>query len=158
HAAPTAVAPGAAVARAAAGASAAGASAAGRSAWTTRLGEDGALLLGRIWDEVKGLVRVTRIDHPEAMLAAPEQAFFLRENLKLRLLNARLALLSRQFDTAQADLRDAQAAIERYFDRSARPTALALETLRQVTAQARSVVVPRPDATLAAIAAAAAGR
>ena len=31
----------------------------------------------------------------------------LRENLKLRLLNARLALLSRQFDTAQADLREA---------------------------------------------------
>ena len=52
------------------------------------------------------------------MLLAPEQAFFLRENLKLRLLNARLALLSRQFDTAQADLREAQCALERYFDRS----------------------------------------
>jgi 2-dehydro-3-deoxyglucarate aldolase/4-hydroxy-2-oxoheptanedioate aldolase len=46
------------------------------------------------------------------MLIAPEQAFFLRENLKLRLLNARLALLSRQFDTAQADLSDALAALD----------------------------------------------
>ena len=54
------------------------------------------------------------------MLIAPEQAFFLRENLKLRLLNARLALLSRQFDTAQSDLRDAQSALDRYFDRSSR--------------------------------------
>ena len=55
-----------------------------------------------VWAEAKGLLRVTRIDHPDAMLLAPEQAFLLRENLKLRLLNARLALLSRQFDTAHA--------------------------------------------------------
>jgi uroporphyrin-3 C-methyltransferase len=113
---------------------------------------------GRIWQEIQGLVRVTRIDHPEAMLVAPEQAFFLRENLKLRLLNARLALLSRQFDTAQSDLRDAQAALDRYFDRSARRTVVMSETLRQLMAQSRTVSVPRPDATLAAIAAAAAGR
>jgi len=46
-------------------------------------------MLDQIWDEARSLVRVTRIDMPEAMLVAPEQAFFLRENLKLRLLNAR---------------------------------------------------------------------
>lgn len=111
-----------------------------------------------VWQEVRGLVRVTRIDHPEAMLVAPEQAFFLRENLKLRLLNARLALLSRQFDTAQSDLRDAQAALDRYFDRSARRVGLASDAVRAVTAQARLVSVPRPEATLAAIATASAGR
>lgn len=111
-----------------------------------------------VWHEVKGLVRVTRIDSPEAMLVAPEQAFFLRENLKLRLLNARLALLSRQFDTAQSDLRDAQTALDRYFDRSTRRVAAASELVHTVTAQARLVNVPRPDATLAAIATASAGR
>ena len=77
-------------------------------------------------------MRVTRIDHPEAMLLAPEQAFFVRENLKLRLLNARLALLSRQFDTAQADLQGAQTALDRYFDRGSKRTALASELVRQV--------------------------
>jgi HemY protein len=81
---------------------------------------------------VRSLVRVTRIDKPEAMLVAPEQAFFLRENLKLRLLNARLALLSRQFDIAQSDLRDAQSALDRYFDRSSRRVVLATELVRQV--------------------------
>lgn len=111
-----------------------------------------------VWQEVKGLVRVTRIDHPEAMLVAPEQAFFVRENLKLRLLNARLALMSRQFDTAQADLRDAQAALERYFDRSSRRVQSAVEGVRQVAQQSRQVAVPRPDETLAALSAAAAGR
>lgn len=112
----------------------------------------------QVWQEVKGLVRVTRIDNPEAMLVAPEQAFFLRENLKLRLLNARLALLSRQFDAAQSDLRDAQAALDRYFDRSSRRVVSASDTVRQVMGQSRLVSTPRPEATLAAIAAASAGR
>jgi uroporphyrin-III C-methyltransferase len=115
-------------------------------------------LAAQIWGEVRALVRVTRIDHPDAMLVAPEQSWFLRENLKLRLLNARLALLSRQFDTAQSDLRDALAALERYFDPGARRVIATTELLRQISAQARLVSVPRPDATLAAIATASAGK
>ena len=115
-------------------------------------------LTERVWSEARGLVRVTRIDHPEAMLLAPEQAFFLRENLKLRLLNARLALLSRQLDVAQGDLQSAQAVIDRYFDRSSRQTQLAAELIKQVAAQTKQVGLPRPDNTLAALAAAAAVR
>jgi uroporphyrin-III C-methyltransferase len=143
---------------AAAMASAAGAASAPTMAWTTQFKDRWGNVASTVWSEVKGLVRVTRIDQPEAMLVAPEQAFFLRENVKLRLLNARLALLSRQFDTAQSDLRDAQSAMDRYFDRSAKRVTVVSDLLRQVTAQARLVSVPRPDATLAAIAAAAAGR
>jgi uroporphyrin-3 C-methyltransferase len=112
----------------------------------------------QVWSEIKSLVRVSRIDNPEAVLVAPEQAWFLRENLKLRLLNARLALLSRQFDTAQSDLRDAQSALDRYFDRSARRVVVTTELVRQVAGQARQIGVPRPDETLAALAAAQAGR
>ncbi|MBU6258166.1 MAG: fused uroporphyrinogen-III synthase HemD/membrane protein HemX [Burkholderiales bacterium] len=142
-------------AAAAAKAPSAAASAAGWREWVHR---DWRALADRVWQEVRGLVRVTRIEAPEAMLIAPDQAFFLRENLKLRLLNARLALLSRQFDTAQSDLRDAQAALERYFDRGSRRVTVAIEQLRQVRAQARQINVPEPDATLAALAAASAGR
>ena len=127
-------------------------------AWTDSLGQRWGALAAYLWGETRSLVRVTRIDQPEAMLVAPEQAFFLRENLKLRLLNARLALLSRQFDTAQADLRDAQSALDRYFDRGARRVVAASDGVRQVMAQARLVSVPRPDATLAALATASAGR
>ena len=112
----------------------------------------------RVWSEVKGLIRVTQIDHPEAMLMAPEQAWFLRENLKLRLLNARLALLSRQFDTVQADLRDAQTSLDRYFDRASRKVAITADLVRQVATQARQMSLPRPDETLAALAATQAGR
>ena len=105
--------------------------------------------------EARALLRVTRVEHPDAMLIAPEQSYFLRENLKLRLLNARLALLSRQFDTAQADLRTAAAAIERFYDGSSRRTQLALEQLRQIAAQSRQGAIPLPDDTLAALTAAA---
>jgi uroporphyrin-3 C-methyltransferase len=107
----------------------------------------------RVGDELRSLVRVTRIDHPESVLATPEQQLFLRENLKLRLLNARLALFSRQFDIAQADLRTGQDVLDRYFDRSSKRVQAASETLRQVAAQSRQAVLPRPDETLAALAA-----
>ena len=134
------------------------ASAARPQGWWPWLQAQGAWAGERVWGEVRALVRVTRIDHPEAALVAPEQAWFLRENLKLRLLNARLALLSRQFDTAQADLRDAVASLDRYFDRSARRVVLTADLVRQVAGQARQVSLPRPDETLAALSAAQAGR
>jgi uroporphyrin-3 C-methyltransferase len=108
--------------------------------------------------DLQEMLRIRVADSREVPLLAPEQAFFLRENLKLRLLNARLALLSRQFDTAQTDLREAQATLARFFDASQRRVGLTQELLRQVAAQARQLDVPRPDTTLSAIAAASAGR
>ena len=128
------------------------------SGWTGALSDGWASVVDRVWGETRSLVRVTRIDHPDAMLLAPEQAFFLRENLKLRLLNARLALLSRQFDTVQSDLQGAQLALDRYFDRNSRRTGVAAELVKQVVAGAHQVGLPRPDDTLAALAAAGAGR
>ncbi|MBP6778300.1 MAG: uroporphyrinogen-III C-methyltransferase [Piscinibacter sp.] len=139
-------------------ASAAGESASALPAWLQPWIERWDALTERVWIEARSLVRVTRIDHPEAMFVAPEQAYFLRENLKLRLMNARLALLARQFDTAQADLQSALVALERYFDKSSRRTQLTATLIRQVAAQSRQVGVPRPEATLAALSTAAAGR
>lgn len=117
----------------------------GREAWDT--------VGARFWQEVRSLVRVSRVEHPEAMLLAPEHAFFLRENLKLRLLNARAALLSRQFNAAQADLAVAGDALQRYFDAGSRKTQLTRELLQQVQAQCAHTTLPRPDETTAALAA-----
>ncbi|MFT7723610.1 MAG: uroporphyrinogen-III C-methyltransferase [Roseateles sp.] len=126
--------------------------------WWWQAREQLASWTGIVWGEARTLLRVTRIERPEAALMSPDQSFFLRENLKLRLLNARLALLSRQFDTAQSDLRDSQDMLNRYFDTRSRKVAGVVELLRQVAGQARQVSVPRPDDTLAALTAAAAGR
>ncbi len=136
------------------------AAAASATAWSlpAAWGDAWNSVSSRVWAEIRSLVRVTPVDHPDAALLAPEQAFFVRENLKLRLLNARLALLSRQFGAAQADLLNAQSMIDRYFDRSSRRATSASELIRQVAQQSRQMVLPRPDDTLAALAAAAAGR
>ena len=109
-------------------------------------------------EEARALVRVGRIDNPEAVLLSPEQTFFLRENLKLKLLNARLGLLARQTESARADLAAASATLNRYFDPAARRTQVAAGLLQQVQVQMKAVELPRIDDTLAALATASAGR
>lgn len=140
----------AAPAAAAASAPEAPASAAGWLERVPAVARDVAL---RVWAEAKSVLRITRIEDPGAMLLTPEQAYFVRETLKLRLLSARLALLARQFDLAQTDLHAAAAMIERQFDPQSRRVQAARDTLRQAEQQARDVELPRPDETLAALAA-----
>jgi uroporphyrin-3 C-methyltransferase len=108
--------------------------------------------------ETRNLIRVRRVEHPEALLLAPEQAYFLRENLKLRILNARMALLSRQYATAQGDLRVVLDALPRHLDMRQRKATVLRELVGDVAARSLRAEVPRPDETLAALAAVAAGR
>ncbi len=108
--------------------------------------------------EARSLVRIGRIDQPESVLLAPEQTFFLRENLKLKLLNVRLALLSRQADTARTELASVNTTLNRYFDPASRRTQAAATLLQQLQSQVKSTEPMRIDDTLAALATAAAGR
>jgi uroporphyrin-3 C-methyltransferase len=85
-------------------------------------------LLKGAWQEIRQLVRIENVDHPELPLLPPEQKFFLRENLKLRLLSARFALLFRDQATFRADLTAADAWLARYFDTRSKPVQ-ALQTL-----------------------------
>jgi uroporphyrin-3 C-methyltransferase len=69
------------------------------------------------WHEFKNLVRIRRLDHPELPLLTPSQAYFLSQNLKLRLLSARLAALQRDELGFRADLGSAGDWVKRYFNR-----------------------------------------
>jgi uroporphyrin-3 C-methyltransferase len=109
-------------------------------------------------EQIKGLVRVSRIENPEAALLSPEQGFFLRENLKLKLLNARLGLLARQKDAARADLASASVLVRRYADASSRKTTQMLQLLEQSGLQLKASEMPRLDESLTALSTAAAGR
>jgi uroporphyrin-3 C-methyltransferase len=109
-------------------------------------------------EPIGDLLRIRRIDSPEAMLLSPEQSFFLRENLKLKLLNARLGLLARQYDAVRADLAQTVAATRRYADPASRKTQQLLQLLEQAQQQVRQGEAPRLDASLSALATAAAGR
>ena len=104
-----------------------------------------------IWGELKQLVRVRNLEGPEPALLSPQQAFFLRENLKLRLLNARLALLARDENSFREDLRTATAWINRYFDVRARPAAAALASLKQLGASGISFSLPSIAESLTAV-------
>jgi uroporphyrin-3 C-methyltransferase len=99
-------------------------------------------LLGELWRELKSLIRVERLDRPNPALLSPTHAFFLRENLKLRLVNARLALLQRDGKSFRQDVQQAQAWVEQYFDTRAKPVQAALATLKQLAAADVSVALP----------------
>ncbi len=107
--------------------------------------------------QIKDLVRVGRINDPQAALLSPEQSFFVRENLKLRVLNARLGLLARQVDAVRSDLKLTASTITRYFDPQARKTQTAQALVQHMQSQFASFEQPRVDETLAALAAAAGG-
>jgi uroporphyrin-3 C-methyltransferase/uroporphyrinogen III methyltransferase/synthase len=96
-----------------------------------------------MWDDIRQLIRVRSVDTPAALMLSPSESYFLRENLKLRLLNARLALLSRNESTFRDDLNTAQDTLLKYFDTRARNTQSAQAALRQV--QANNVAIDMPD-------------
>ncbi|MBU1235987.1 MAG: uroporphyrinogen-III C-methyltransferase [Gammaproteobacteria bacterium] len=110
--------------------------------------------LGRdIWNELRQLVRVERIDASGDVpgLLTPPQSFFLRENLRLRLVNARLALLMRDDDAFHEDVRQATQWLERYFDVNAASVKSSLTTLRGLQSAGVGSDVPTLDGTLEAI-------
>lgn len=109
------------------------------------------LLAGEFWRDVRGLIRIQRFDRDEPALLAPGQGFFLRENLKLRLLNARLALLSRDQWTFRNELRQANTWIERYFDGREKNVQTALNSLKQLSSTEISVDLPSLNESLSAI-------
>jgi uroporphyrin-3 C-methyltransferase len=115
--------------------------------------EEGFLrhLGGEVWRELRQLVVVRRIDAPEPPLLPPQQAYFLRENLKLRLLNARLALLTRDEAGYREDLRVAQGWIQRYFDARAKGSQAALAQLKQLSSASVSFEPPSIADSLEAV-------
>lgn len=115
-------------------------------------GEKGffASLFDDIWQEIRQLVRIERLDRPDPGLLSPNHALFLRENLKIRLLDARLALLQRDSRVFNEDIRQARSWIERYFDGSASVTQAALETLAQLSNAKLVIELPVLTESLAA--------
>ena len=104
-----------------------------------------------IGQQLTSLVQVRRIDNADAMLVTPDQGYFVRENLKLRLLSARLALLSRNETTLKSDLAAAQNALTRYFDNSSKKTQTVSDLVKQVQAGATAVELPNLSTSLQAV-------
>lgn len=102
--------------------------------------------------KARGLVRIQRIDGQEtAPPLAPDQRLFLRENCKLRLLSARIALLSSNQTLFRRDVEQARHWIERYFNTGEKNVQAVLETLREFESAEIRIELPSLDETLSAI-------
>ncbi len=121
------------------------------SPWLLKLQEVWSSWSSEMWVDVRQLIRVRSVDTPDALMLSPTQAYFLRENVKLRLLNARLALLSRNEAAFRSDLILAQEALLKYFDVRAKPTQTAQTLLRQVQASNLAIEMPTLSDSLNAV-------
>lgn len=70
----------------------------------------------RLMAKIAEVVRVRRVDDPRAILLTPDQSSLMAERLRLRLLSARLALLSRQEAIFLQDIAQAQQLLTQIFD------------------------------------------
>ena len=107
-------------------------------------------LLHEIWDDIKQLVRIENTQKNELPLLAPTQTYFLRENLKLRLLSARLALLSRDETSFKHDLQLAQAWLTHYFNAQSGDVIQAVTSLQKLRLSSINIDMPDVSASLEA--------
>lgn len=103
------------------------------------------------WKDVKQLVRIQHMNKPDVAVLSPSQAYFLRENLKLRLLSARHALLAHNEASFKADLDVSADWISRYYDTNAKAVVNALDAVRQLGESEVGVELPRISASLDAV-------
>src|SRR5438132_5569173 len=92
-----------------------------------------ARLAAEVWNELSQLIVVRRMGAAEPPLLPPSQAYFVRENLRLRLLNARASLLARDEAGYREDLRATAAWVQRYFDPRSKSTGDAVAQLKQLS-------------------------
>lgn len=119
--------------------------------WLAALDEKWQSWWAEMWNEIRQLIRVRSVDIPDALLLSPTQAYYARENLKLRLLNARLALLSRNESAFRSDMLASQDAIVKYFDTRAKQTQTAQALLKQVQGSNLSIEMPTLAESLNAV-------
>ncbi|MBI3150348.1 MAG: uroporphyrinogen-III C-methyltransferase [Betaproteobacteria bacterium] len=108
-------------------------------------------ILGAFANDLRQLVRIESLELSDAPLLAPAQQYFLRENLKLRLLSARLALLARDAASFRADLKAAEEWLRRYFDVKAKGTQVALTTIKQFQTSELTIEMPDLSGSLTAL-------
>ncbi len=89
-------------------------------------------MLQAIWDEIRQLVVIQRTDDPPTELLAPEERYFLYQNLRIELANARSAVLQRDGRNLEASIELIQDWLERYFNTDAEAVANIQDSLAQM--------------------------
>jgi uroporphyrin-3 C-methyltransferase len=111
-----------------------------------------------MWQEIKGLVQIRRLDTPDSALLAPEQSYFLRQNLKLRLLTARIALLAHDENSYKSDLSAAKIWLLRYFNEHDSRSVYATQQIDKLIHNDISIQLPSLAVSIAALQSSGLGR
>ncbi len=122
-----------------------------RATARTREGDTSARLTREIWQDVKDLLRIRVAESRDVPLLAPDQAYFVRENLKLKLLSARIALLGRDELTFRGDMKAASQWLGQYFDTTQKPVGNALGLMRQLSNAELAIQLPDIGDSLQAV-------
>ena len=110
-----------------------------------------ARFFGDLWDEFRELIRIERLDSTDQSLLAPNQAIYLRENLRLRLLSARLALLQRDGRLFAEDINQSIVWLNRHFDTKSKAVAELISELRKIETAQLSMTLPTLNEANAAL-------
>ncbi len=85
-----------------------------------------------VWNDIKSLVQVRRHQQPTEPLLAPQQAWFLYQNLQLKLEQARLAVLKQNTAVFAQSLEEVSQWLNRYFEAESAAVSSMQETVRNL--------------------------
>ncbi len=105
-------------------------------------------VLQAIGRDLRSLVSIHRLDHAGTPLLAPEEAWFLRQNIRLQLQSARLAVLDRDSQSFASSLRSASSWLEQYFNTTSPTVATMLENLLDMEKTILAPVLPNISGSL----------
>lgn len=89
--------------------------------------------LQAVWNELRQLVVIQREDSPPTELLAPDERYFLYQNLRIELASAREAVLRRDTRNLHASVELIRSWLERYFNTDAEAVSNIQEALAEMT-------------------------
>ena len=107
--------------------------------------------LQQMWRDFLGLIRIRKTTEGQKPLLPPEQDYFLRENLRLMLYGAQLAMLQGDTGTYTQNLKSARRWIGDYFDTETQVVTNMQEELQALLDEKIVVELPDVSASLGAL-------
>jgi len=107
--------------------------------------------LQQMWRDLLGLIRIRKTTNGQKPLLPPEQDYFLRENLRLMLYGAQLAMLQGDTGTYTQNLKSARRWIGDYFDTETQVVTNMQEELQALLDEKIVVELPDVSASLGAL-------
>lgn len=125
--------------------------AAPKASWWSPVSRTWKRWTGEFWSELRSLVHVRNVETPDALILSPTQAYFLRENLTLRLLGARVAMMARDHSSFSSDMKAAMKVIDTYYDPASSQVQAVRTTLSQIMDNNVAVEMPTLSDSLTAV-------